>query len=305
MLRSNKQRLEWLEQKLQISLPQEFSLFWEFACSLRPLEPLAALEDSLGIFLVGGFEVLAGKFDHYNGDIPISLNWRYSLDPPEFFTLLAGGDDRWHAGYYIDSPDCKSYCVASYYANQGLQFNFDGRSLFTAVQRYLNDKEMVTNEDQELLSGPELEANKKAIEKVRKALAKYQPLVKKLKFTKRATCLKTIDGVGVVADVSTLGEINKEIKNKIPYMVWSDNDHEKVLQEAFRLLSLDKPGTALKLAKDLWQVGDEHRMRNSAEVMQVAYKQLARQPFGEILKDHLAYFNREWLDILDASKEPN
>jgi hypothetical protein len=32
-----------------------------------------------------------------------------------------------------------------------------------------------------------------------------------------------------------------------------------------------------------------------------AYKKLARLPFDKILGEHLAYLNREWLDILDAS----
>lgn len=301
MVRSPKQRREWLEQQLQVSLPEEFLLFWDFAKSIRPLEPLSALEDSLGMYLVGAFEVLAGKFDNYSGEIPISLHWRYSLDPPEFFTLLARGEDRWHAGYYIDDPAGKSYCVASYSANEGLQFNFDGRSLFSAVERYLDDKELINDEDEIALTGAELEDNKKACDKVRKALQKYQPLAKKIQVGKRNVVEKTIDGVGVVAAGNVVGEIDKFIKKKIPYMVWSDTDYDKVVREAFRLQSMGKAATALKLAKDLWQVGDEHRMRNAAAIMVEAYKKLARLPFDKILGEHLAYLNRQWLDILDAS----
>lgn len=91
MDRLPKQRCEWLEQQLQVSFPEEMLLFWEFAKSLRPLEPLSALEDSLGIYLVGAFEILSGKFDNYSGEIPISLHWRYGLDPPEFLRC-------WHEG---------------------------------------------------------------------------------------------------------------------------------------------------------------------------------------------------------------
>ena len=301
MNRSPKQRCEWLEQQLQVSLPEELLLFWEFAKSLRPLEPLNALEDSLGIYLVGAFEILSGKFDTYSGEIPISLHWRYGLDPPEFFTLLARGEDRWHAGYYIDTPAGKSYCVTSYSANDGLQFNFDGRSLFSAVERYLDDKELINDEDDIVLTGAELEESKKACDKVRKALLKYRPLARKIQVGKRNVVEKTIDGVGVVAAENAVGEIDKSIKKKIPYMVWSDTEYEKVMQEAIRLQALGKAATALKLAKDLWQVGDEHRMRKAASVMVEAYKKLARLPFDKILGEHLAYLNREWLDILDAS----
>jgi len=300
MVRTAKQRCEWLEQQLQVSFPEEILLFWDFAKSIRPLEPLNALEDSLGIYLVGAFEILAGKFDNYSGEIPISLHWRYGLDPPEFFTLLARGENRWHAGYYIDAPAGKSYCVASYYANDGLSFNFDGRSLFSAVERYLDDNELINDEDEVALTGPELKENKKACDKVRKALLKYQPLAKKIQVGRRNVVEKTIDGVGVVAAENAVGEIDESIKKKIPYMVWSDTDYEKVVQEAFRLQAMGKAATALKLAKDLWQVGDEHRMRNAAAIMVEAYKKLARLPFDKILGEHLANLNREWLDILDA-----
>ncbi len=302
MDRSPKQRCEWLEQQLQVSLPEELLLFWDFAKSIRPLEPLNALEDSLGIHLVGAFEILSGKFDHYSGGIPISLHWRYSLDPPEFFTLLARGEERWHAGYYIDAPAGKSYCVASYAANNGLQFDFDGRSLFSAVERYLDEKDLI-DEVEGNLSEAELEENKNACDKVRKALRKYKPLAEKIQVGKRNVVEKTIDGVGVVAAKNAVGEIDKSIKKRLPHMVRSDTEYEKVMQEAIRLQALGKAATALKLAKDLWQVGDEPQMRNAAAVMAEAYKKLARQPFEKILVDHLAYLNREWLDILDASSE--
>ncbi len=255
----------------------------------------------MGIYLVGAFEILSGKFETYSGEIPISLHWRYGLDPPEFFTLLARGEDRWHAGYYIDAPAGKSYCVASYCANDGLQFDFDGRSLFSAVERYLDVKELINDEDEASMTGHDLEENKKACGKVRKALLKYKPLAKKNQVGRRILVEKTIDGVGVVAAENLVGEIDKSIKKKIPYMVWSDTDYEDVVKEAFRLQALGKSATALKLAKDLWQVGDEQRIRAAAAIMTETYEKLARHPFNKILGDHLAYLNREWLDIMDAS----
>lgn len=55
--------------------------------------------------------------------------------------------------------------------------------------------------------------------------------------------------MGVVAADNAVGEIDKSIKKKIPYMVWSDTEYEKVMQEAIRLQALGKAATALKLAK--------------------------------------------------------
>ena len=56
------------------------------------------------------FEVLAGRFD---GRVPrnsLLLHWRYYDDPPEFFTVLAGGTDGLHWGYFLDDPPRGTGC---------------------------------------------------------------------------------------------------------------------------------------------------------------------------------------------------
>lgn len=60
------------------------------------------------------------------------------------------------------------------------------------------------------------------------------------------------------------------------------------------------PGSALKLAKDVWAAGEEASMRQAAEIMMGAYEALGREPFKQILEGHMANLNRPWLDILDA-----
>src|SRR5262249_33818213 len=96
--------------------PEDFFRFREFASRLRPLEPLAVLTEVVPVHLVGAFEVLAGRFDGRTPKFHQLLHWRYYRDPPEFFTVLAGGGDGLHWGYYLDDPATKSGCIASYYA---------------------------------------------------------------------------------------------------------------------------------------------------------------------------------------------
>ena len=113
----------WLKRREQLhslygfDFPDDLFHFWAFANRLRPLEPLAALKDDLGLTLVGPFEVLAGRFDGRLPRLSPLLHWRYYLDPPEFFTVLSGGTAKLHWGFFFDDSPGKDGCVASYYGD--------------------------------------------------------------------------------------------------------------------------------------------------------------------------------------------
>ncbi len=63
-----------------------------------------AFKRSLGLQLVGPFDILAGKSVKKNskGKKPCYLrHWRYYYDPPEFMTVVKGNDDtQFHMGYF-------------------------------------------------------------------------------------------------------------------------------------------------------------------------------------------------------------
>ena len=64
---------------------------------------VGALSDSLGLKLVGPYDILSGSFDDISeSDITsYHLHWRYYYDPPEFLTVLKGDDKTgYHVGYY-------------------------------------------------------------------------------------------------------------------------------------------------------------------------------------------------------------
>ena len=64
---------------------------------------LEALNESLGLKLVGPYDILSGTFDDVSeSDITsYHLHWRYFYDPPEFLTIIKGDDKTgYHLGYY-------------------------------------------------------------------------------------------------------------------------------------------------------------------------------------------------------------
>ena len=64
---------------------------------------LDALKESLGLQLVGPYDVLSGSFDDVKESDIISyhLHYRYYYDPPEFLTVIKGDDKTgFHVGYY-------------------------------------------------------------------------------------------------------------------------------------------------------------------------------------------------------------
>src|SRR5262245_27168960 len=133
------QRRRRLRALYGFDFPEDFFLFWESATRRRPLEPLAAVADATDAHLVGPFEVLAGRFEGRTPRYSQLLHWRYYDDPPEFFTVLAGGGDGLHWGYYLDDPVRGEGCVACYYAQDVYELSMEGNTLFEAVRAYLED----------------------------------------------------------------------------------------------------------------------------------------------------------------------
>ena len=61
--------------------PDDLFRFWDFARRLKPLEPLNAIYEPLGIALVGPFDVLDGRFENRTPRYSLLLHWRYYLGP--------------------------------------------------------------------------------------------------------------------------------------------------------------------------------------------------------------------------------
>src|SRR4051812_12166300 len=163
------QRRRQLREMYGFDFPDDLFRFWEFANRVKPLEPLSALAEATETHLVGPFEVLAGRFDGRTPRYSLLLHWRYYDDPPEFFTVLAGGTDGLHWGYYLDDPASPAGCVASYYANDAFEFSVNGDDLFEAVRLSLEyhhrDCEEYREEDPE--DAADYDATLREIDRIR------------------------------------------------------------------------------------------------------------------------------------------
>lgn len=61
-----------------------------------------ALVSSVGLKLVGPYDILAGKHKKAKStDANFNLHWRFFYDPPEFQTILVGDSrTQYHMGYF-------------------------------------------------------------------------------------------------------------------------------------------------------------------------------------------------------------
>jgi hypothetical protein len=304
-------RRQQLREQYGFDFPEDFFHFWEFVNRLQPLEPLTALSD-LDIGLVGPFEVLAGRFDQRTPRYSILLHWRYSLDPPEFFTVLAGGGDGLHAGYYYDDPASGTACVASSYAHDAFEMSVCGDDLFECVrlwlEEYQSDSELDhgyglihDREHEEILA--RVSAFRHCLlsfgtEGRREVGAAYVDRYSGQTSHRGDVVAETAENMGIVVPPTSYRPLSLADEDLLPHLSGSD-DPLDVVQEARRALSDGFPGTALKLGKDLWAVGGTRHTEYAYELLDGAYAALGREVLRKVLRVHRGNRELPSVDILD------
>jgi hypothetical protein len=298
--------------------PEDLFRFWEFAQRLRPLEPLRALEEDLKVTLVGPFEVLAGRFDSGTPRYSLLLHWRYHDDPPEFFTVLAGGCDGPHFGYYLDDPGTGPCCVANYYAVEGLSLAAAGDTLFEAMrlnlEYYCGDFEDLrqvytantAEHDDQLGQLTVLRERlvRSATGDRRQIGNEYTDLYDGITAREQAIVAETADGMGIVVPAARYRPLSLPDKKLWAFLRRQD-DPVGVVAEARRALREGFPGTALKLGKDLWAKPGRTKTAYAYELLDAAYAALGREVLRNVLRTHRANRDLPTVDILEAEGERN
>lgn len=141
-----------IKQKFLVEMPQDFYDFWAFCESLNKHNPEDALQNLLGLHLVGPFDVVAGKLR--NGSVKnkdeFLRHWRYFYDPPEMLTVIRGNDQTmYHLGYFRDDPNEMPVFVASNTVTDGCKITKVAGNLFAAVSKEIA-KALKECEDDEL-----------------------------------------------------------------------------------------------------------------------------------------------------------
>ncbi len=296
--------------------PEDFFQFWELASRRRPLDPLAGIADAADVHLVGPFEVLAGRFDGRTPRFHQYLHWRYYGDPPEFFTVLAAGEDALHWGYYLDDPAAGEGCVASYFAADDFEIGADGDTLFEAVRLRLEERFRDCEEDRgwDRAHADEYEATMGTIDALRTTLGRYatgdRPEIGEEYVTRYAgkssradqVVAKTREGMGIVVPPGKYRRLSVKDR-KLWARLREDDNPRDLVDEAMQALREGFPGTALKLGKDLWAFGGEHQTMYSYELLDAAYEALGRDVLRRVLAAHREHRDLPTVDILQAEAQ--
>jgi hypothetical protein len=304
------QRRARIRAEYGFDFPDDFYRFWDFLNRLSPLEPLRALED-LGVTPVGPFDVLSGRFDGRVTKHSLLLHWRYHDDPPEFFTVLYGGDGL-HWGYWLDDPDAgPEGCVVNCYAEEMI-LGVDGDDLFDAVRLHLEylHAENETYRDHDSEGAEEYEREMARLVPLRERLmpyterteigAEYTDAYDDHSARDDRVVANFMNGVGIVVPPHLYRPLSLPDK-KLYSRLRKKKDPIDVVTEARQALTEGFPGTALKLGHDLWGMA-EPKDGYGIELLDAAYAALGRETLRRVLQTHVANRALPSVDILEQEE---
>ncbi|KAG9259637.1 histone PARylation factor 1 isoform X1 [Astyanax mexicanus] len=308
---------EEVERLYKLRMPEDFYQFWNFCKQISPDDPADALQEALGLRLVGPFDILAEKHRHCGSAQPnFHLHWRFFYDPPELQTVLRGdAETQHHMGYYRDCPDAVPVFVGENEGKKGCKITQLGDNLFSAVLLFLARKkrERGVRKDEAALEQLEVKLKKEA---ERLGLPLEQK-TKAMKARDRKVVTKTFHGAGIVVPVD---------KNDVGYreLPHSDADLKKIcrdiaeavddkarmtafapIQEMMTFVQFANDecdyGMGYEAGIDLFCFGSHYFHKIIGQLLPMAYDLLKRSVFGEIIKAHLANRSHGNLDQLTGA----
>lgn len=315
--RVNPEQQDELAQLYGFRMPEDLFHFWDLCKELSPDNPCGALKDTLGLQLVGPFDILAGAHRNCKNPKPnFHLHWRYFYDPPEFQTVLSGSEEnQHHMGYYRDSPDSLPSFVGENQAKKGCSITQMGDNIFAAVYLYLQrkKKEKTCKKTEEAaLESLELKLRDKA-ETLGFSL---EQKTKGMKERDRKVVTKTFHGAGIVVPVDKndvgyreLPETDAGLKKICKAIVEARSDEERVkafgpIQEMMTFVQFANDecdyGMGYELGIDLFCYGSHYFHKVVKQLLPMAYSLLKRNVFGEILESHLTSRSHDNLDQLST-----
>ncbi|KAJ7350224.1 mannoprotein [Desmophyllum pertusum] len=233
-----------------------------------------ALSDSLGLTLVGPYDMLSGSFnDISESDITsYHLHWRYYYDPPEFLTVIKGDDKTgFHLGYYRDDPKSSPVFVASNQVKKTCEFTVLGENLFAAISKFLGDFMKTPGGKSKPKSLKTLQAS--LVSEAKELKYNLETSTPAIKARNKKVVCKTFNKAGIVVpvDVNDVGYrpltvTDGELKKILKRITEGKNEQEKEpgsedLQEIMTLVQFANDecdyGMGLELGVDLFCYGSE------------------------------------------------
>lgn len=295
--------------------PAELERVFSFCRSLKPLDPLRALEEPLGITLVGPFEVLDGRFDKVNPPAPILLHHRRPWELPEFFPLLAAEDGSQHWGYFLDDPDAGAPSVAALTdRGAGPGASLEADTLAGALRLWVEQAAADLEQD-----GPDPDMTGERAREVEAMLTRCRGMTQRLAgavgvdlpdlsgdayiracaeaLADRDTLvtLPTQDGTGVVAPPETCRTTAS--LPRLHEAVWRKGGVDWLGRMARRALDSGRPGLALFIGRELWAPGTRKRRAIAGPILEEAYTMLGRPTLARVVAAERAHADRAWRDV--------
>lgn len=293
-----------IKQKFLVEMPPDFYSLWEFCKSLSPFKPQDALNTTLGVKLVGPFDVLSGKLKSVSNRKSSSYlqHWRFYYDPPEFQTVLIGNlDSQFHIGYFRDDPNEMPIFLTSNAVSEGCAFKVVGPNLFAAINTLM--KEEIKKKNKEATRSVQLLQSK--LEKwAAKDKITLDLKTTEMKNREKKVVTKSFHRLGLVVpyDKKTevgyrpLPETDANLKKILQKIASSKSDSERDknfdgLQTLITLVQFANDecdcGMGLELGMDVFCFGDPSLDSTASGLLSIAYELLGREVYSKILQAHL------------------
>ncbi|CAI9158689.1 unnamed protein product [Rangifer tarandus platyrhynchus] len=306
-----------VESHYRLPLPEDFYHFWRFCEGLDPERPADSLSASLGLRLVGPYDILAGKhkIKKKAAGLNFNLHWRFYYDPPEFQTIIIGDSKtQFHMGYFRDSPDELPVFVGTNEAKKNCIIVQSGDNVFSAVKLFLMKKlkEVTDKKKTSLLTT----IDEKLTEAARELGLSLEQRTVRMKQRDKKVVTKTFHGAGLVVPVDKndvgyreLPETDASLRRICRTIVEAPSDADRLqafapVQEMVTCVQFANDecdyGMGLELGLDLFCHGSHYFHKVAGQLLPLAYNLLKRNLFAEIIEAHLANRSQEDVDQLAA-----
>ncbi|XP_070650460.1 histone PARylation factor 1 isoform X2 [Bos indicus] len=306
-----------VESHYRLPLPEDFYHFWRFCEGLDPEQPADSLSASLGLRLVGPYDILAGKhkIKKKSASLNFNLHWRFYYDPPEFQTIIIGDSKtQFHMGYFRDSPDELPVFVGTNEAKKNCIIVQSGDNVFAAVKLFLMKKlkEVTDKKKSSLLKT----IDEKLTEAARELGFSLEQRTVRMKQRDKKVVTKTFHGAGLVVPVDKndvgyreLPETDASLRRICGTIVEAPSDADRLqafapVQEMMTYVQFANDecdyGMGLELGLDLFCHGSHYFHKVAGQLLPLAYNLLKRNLFAEIIEAHLANRSQEDVDQLAA-----
>ncbi|XP_053315796.1 histone PARylation factor 1 [Spea bombifrons] len=303
-----------VESLYRLAMPEDFYHFWTFCAEVNPEAPCDALVSSLGLQLVGPYDILSGEHKKKT-DVNYNLHWRFFYDPPEFQTVLVEeGRTQFHMGYFRDSPEELPVFVGANEASKGCLITQLGDNIFSAVKQFASKKlKEVTDKRTSSPVKDLVEKLTAAAEALGYSLEQKSAAMKK---RDKKVVTKSFHGAGLVVPVDKndvgyreLPETDSNLKRICKNIVEAANDEKRMkafapIQEMITFVQFANDecdyGMGYELGIDLFCYGSHYFHKVAGQLLPLAYKLLKRNLFAEIIECHLLSRSRDNVNQLST-----